>query len=92
MVLENIFILLFELIKFFVDTLFTASSAAGGPATLLLSVPDWGIQFLNLLLKGLAFFPFDVWAVVISDAIFMMIIHFGWAVIEWIYIKIPGVN
>lgn len=88
MIFENIFIFLFDLLRYFIDSLFLSLGVPG----IVLSVPDWVAQFFNLLLKGLAFFPFDVWSVLISDAIFMMLIHFGWAVIEWIYIKIPGVN
>lgn len=82
MILETVFDLLLEIIKFFVESLDFSPAA----------IPDWGFHFLSLLFKGLAFFPFDVWAVVISNVLFWVSIHFVWSIIEWIYMKIPGVS
>ena len=83
MILETVFNILLELVKFFVEILDFSPAVA---------LPDWGAHFLSLLLKGLSFFPFDVWSIVISNVMFWVGVHFVWAVIEWIYIKIPGVD
>lgn len=83
MILETIFGLFLNLIRVFVD--FVNLSPA-------VSLPDWGIHFTSLFLKCLAFFPFDIWSILISNILFWMGVHFVWAVIEWIYVKIPGVS
>lgn len=82
MILNFIFDNILRIIEYFVDLLEITP----------LAIPDWAAHFMNLFLKCLAFFPFDVWAVVFSNIVFWFVIHFAWAVIEWIYIKIPGVN
>ena len=86
MIFENIFIFLFDLLRFFIDSLFLSLGVPG----IVLSVPDWAAQFFNLLLKGLAFFPFDVWSILISNIMLWVGIHFVWSVIEWLYIKYGG--
>lgn len=83
MILETVFDLLLNLIKLFVDMLNLNSAIA---------LPDWGLHFTSMLLKCLSFFPFEVWSIIISNILAWTVIHFVWAVIEWIYIKIPGVN
>lgn len=47
---------------------------------------------ISLLGKAMMFFPVDVWAVVILNITFWLSIQFAWAIIEWIYKKIPGIN
>ena len=47
---------------------------------------------INLLSKALMFFPFDVWVVVLMNITMWLSLQFAWAIIEWIYRKIPGVN
>ena len=83
MILETTFNLLLGFIKTFIDMINLS------PAV---SLPDWGVHFTTMFLKCLAFFPFDVWSILISNIMLWITIHFVWAVIEWIYIKIPGVN
>ena len=56
------------------------------------TMPDWATHSVSLFLKCLAFFPFEIWSILISNIMFWVGIHFVWAVIEWIYIKIPGVS
>ena len=83
MILETIFGLFLNLIRVFVD--FINLSPA-------VSLPDWGVNFTSLFLKCLSFFPFDIWSILISNILFWIGVHFVWAVIEWIYVKIPGVS
>lgn len=83
MILETIFGLFLNLIRVFVD--FINLSPA-------VSLPDWGVHFTSLFLKCLSFFPFDIWSILISNILFWIGVHFVWAVIEWIYVKIPGVS
>ncbi|WZL74072.1 hypothetical protein QBE52_04860 [Clostridiaceae bacterium 35-E11] len=56
------------------------------------TLPSWSLDFANLLSKGLMFFPADVWFVVIGNVIFWMMAHMAWAIIEWLYKKLPGVD
>ena len=55
-------------------------------------IPNWYWSFQSLLQVGLKVFPPDVWVAVIGNIVFWMGIHLIWAVIEWIYKKIPGVS
>lgn len=55
-------------------------------------LPSWSVNSINMILKALSFFPFEVWSVLISNILFWILIHIGWAIIEWIYKKIPGVS
>ena len=83
MILETVFDLLLNLIRFFVDML---------NLNPVFALPDWGVHFTSMFLKCLAFFPFDVWSILISNIMLWVGIHFVWSVIEWLYIKIPGVS
>lgn len=56
------------------------------------TMPLWGLDTINLLSKGLMFFPRDVWAFVIGNIIFWLMAQLTWAIIEWVYKKIPGVD
>lgn len=57
-----------------------------------LNLPTWIDDTLNLVAKAMMFFPTDVWVIVIANVAFWMTIQFTWAIIEWIYKKIPGVS
>ena len=83
MVLEFIFKLILDLVVFLLQPL-GISSGVG--------LPDWFSNFMILFCKALFFFPFDVWSVVLSNVVFWVLVHFVWSVVEWIYIKIPGVS
>ena len=82
MVLEFIFKLILDLIIILIEPL-----GLGG-----FSIPDWFSNFIILFCKALFFFPFEVWSVVLSNIVFWVLVHFVWSIIEWIYIKIPGVS
>lgn len=55
-------------------------------------LPSWAVSAISLLKKGLGIFPVDVWVVVLANGMFWLVIQFTWAIIEWIYKKIPGVD
>lgn len=55
-------------------------------------LPDWSLQALKLLKTGICFFPTDVWIACIANGMFWLVVHFVWAIIEWVYKKIPGVD
>lgn len=82
MILEFVFKLILDLIIILLEPL-----GLGG-----FVIPDWFSNFIILFCKALFFFPFDVWSVVLSNIVFWVLVHFVWSIIEWIYIKIPGVS
>lgn len=55
-------------------------------------LPNWSVSAIKLISTGLKIFPTDVWVAVIANALFWIMCHFTWAVIEWVYKKIPGVD
>lgn len=55
-------------------------------------LPGWIDNTYNVLSWGLMFFPKDVFYALIGSFVFWMAAHFAWAIIEWIYKKIPGVD
>lgn len=57
-----------------------------------IDTPNWITNTLSLISKALIFFPADVWVVVIGNILFWTSLHFVWAIIEWVYKKIPGIN
>ena len=54
--------------------------------------PSWIDNTLNLLSYGLMFFPVDVFITFLGSVGFWMGAHMLWAIIEWVYKKIPGVD
>lgn len=48
--------------------------------------------FLNILGIGINLFGRTTFSVIITNIVLWGGIHLAWAIIEWIYIKIPGVN
>lgn len=57
-----------------------------------MNIPNWANSTILLLSKGLSIFPRDVWVAVLSNIAFWVSIQFIWAIIEWVYKKIPGIN
>lgn len=55
-------------------------------------IPDWAVQCYDLIAKGLFFFPSDVFLVLIAHILFWINAQLAWAIFEWVYRKIPGVN
>ena len=48
--------------------------------------------FINILAYGFFIFPYQLFMIFIGNMIFWLGVQMVWAVIEWIYKKIPGVN
>jgi len=57
-----------------------------------ISLPAWSSDAIAVLSSAMFFFPLDVWIVFIANVSFWLSAQFGWAVIEWVYKKIPGVS
>lgn len=57
-----------------------------------IKLPGWMGDTMGLIADAMMFFPVDVWVVVLANVGFWLLIQFGWAIIEWVYKKIPGVN
>lgn len=56
------------------------------------NVPAWGSYFVSFVAKGLMFFPSSCFLIITANIMFWMSAHMVWAIIEWCYKKIPGVN
>ena len=48
--------------------------------------------FIDILAYGFLIFPFELFMIFIANMLLWKGIQLVWAVIEWIYNKIPGVN
>lgn len=46
----------------------------------------------EIIKYGSAFFPVGLWTFFIGNVVFWKTILIGWACIEWLYKKIPGVD
>lgn len=55
-------------------------------------MPTWVDNTLNVLSYGLMFFPSDVFAISLGSIIFWLVAQLAWAIVEWVYKKIPGVD
>lgn len=56
------------------------------------SIPDWAVSFISLIQKALFFFPADVLITVVAVVVFNFGTQYIWAIVEWVYKKIPGVD
>lgn len=81
MVIEIIFNMIFGVVEFIITLLPKG-----------MDLPTWTDNLVGLVAKGLIFFPQDVWAITIGNIAFWLSAHMIWAVIEWVYKKIPGVD
>jgi len=48
--------------------------------------------FIYILSYGFYIFPFSLFMIFVSNILFWKSTQLTWAIIEWIYKKIPGVN
>lgn len=55
-------------------------------------LPSFLADTINLLKVPLSIFPADLWKVIFINLLFWITVHFTWAIVEWVYKKIPGVN
>lgn len=71
---------------FFVDVIVSLFPALG-------TLSDTGYTYtIDLLSTALYWFPIDLWIAILVNIVFWLTLQFGWAVIEWVYKKIPGVS
>lgn len=56
------------------------------------ALPEGFVNFLNLIGYGLNFVPKDVWIAFIVSVTLWKFGLIAWAIIEWIYKKLPGVS
>jgi len=56
------------------------------------NLPSWISSSVGLIQKGLIFFPNDMWSTIIINISAWIAIQYTWAIIEWVYKKIPGIN
>lgn len=57
-----------------------------------IDLPNWIDSALSVLVKGLCFFPNNTFSIIIINILFWLNLHLLWAVIEWVYHKIPGIT
>lgn len=81
MILSMILIPIFTLILFFLNLLPN-----------MLQLPSWLDTGLSVLTNGLCFFPNNVFTYIFINVSFWLGVHLLWAVIEWVYHKIPGIS
>lgn len=81
MIIEAIFKPMFLLIKGLISLL----SFAG-------TFPSWAVDFLKLMSTALEYFPGDVLVVILCNVWLWISAFLAWAVIEWVYKKVPGVD
>lgn len=55
-------------------------------------LPNYISYTLDLLKYPLSIFPVDLWVVIISNVTFWYVAQMTWAIIEWVYKKIPMIN
>lgn len=58
----------------------------------LSSLPSWITDFLNMVGYTLNFIPQDVWLITLANVGLWQLGLIGWACVEWVYKKIPGVS
>lgn len=86
MLLGLIIKVLFALIEFIIDLLPNMSSLGESLSNVDIS------GFMTFLAYGFAIFPFSLFMIFISNVLFWLGVQMVWAIIEWIYKKIPGVK
>lgn len=80
--LITLFLTPFKLLLEFIISLLPTTTATAGSM----------INVVTFLKKGLWFFDYNFFCSMLSVIIIFVTLKFVWAVVEWIYIKIPGVN
>lgn len=81
MIIELLFDLIFGLVSLIISFFPTGYS-----------LPNWFYSFYDVVSNALAFFPKPVFIIIISNVSFWLTVQMTWAIIEWIYKKVPGIN
>ena len=80
------------IIEFICSPIFFLINTAINAIPLAFQIPNWLADIISLLFKAMQFFPLDVWVVVMGNIGFWLLAQFAWAIIEWCYKKLPGVD
>jgi len=81
LIIESIFNLLFGLVNIIISLLPT-----------LPQMPSFLSNTIDLLKIPLSIFPLDLWIAIITNLSVWFVAQNGWAIVEWVYKKIPGVD
>lgn len=80
------------IIELLLSPIFLLISGCIGLLPTFVSLPNWLMYFIDFVRKGLSFFPSGVFTIIISNILFWLSLHMIWAIIEWLYKKVPGVD
>lgn len=82
MIIAGLLIPVFALIDFIITLIPSFNTVSGTPFA----------GFYDFIGIGLYFFGTAPFILVISSVLFWSGVELAWSIIEWIYVKIPGVN
>lgn len=80
------------IIQLIFDALYSVIAGLLDKLPVIGDMPGWLDNTLNVLSYGLMFFPIDVFISAIGSIAFWLLAHMVWAVVEWVYKKIPGID
>ena len=80
------------LIELFFNPIFILINKLVGLIPVLPETGSWVGQTASMLAKPLSIFPTDIWVAIFVNVIAWLAIDFVWAIIEWAYKKIPGID
>lgn len=80
------------IVEFLLTPIFGIVNFVCGLLPSIPSVADWSSQLAQIVSVGLAIFPRDVWVAVIGSVLFWWFAQIAWAIVEFAYKKIPGVE
>lgn len=80
------------LIQLMMTPLWLLVYALIGLLPVLSSVPSGFNALLDIIGYGCAFIGTDFFLAFVGNIIFWLTAHLGWAIIEWVYKKFPGVS
>ena len=78
MILQGICVLLFGIVNILLNIIPSFVWSA-----------TWMTDLIALIVKASQFFPMDVFAVVIGNIAFWVVVYFNWSLGEWVLKKIP---
>lgn len=82
MIIELILDCFFGLVNFIISLIPTNS----------VGLPNWITSFISFVSTGLSFFPPSVFNILIGNIAFWLTVQMSWAIIEWLYKKVPGID
>lgn len=82
MIIEGLFGLIFTFVEFVLELMPSFDMTAN----------DYTTGTITLVANALVLFPIDLWILLVVNIVFFLTASLAWAVIEWVYKKIPGVD